>query len=82
MAEVLSLPLRERGLKHTPVICCTIPSLSLPLRERGLKLDETYSNVVDSRSLPLRERGLKLNLRRWNDRERLVAPPAGAWIET
>ncbi len=56
--------------------------MSLPIRERGLKRisQEEYETLL--KSLPIRERGLK-HLR-WigNDWTFLVAPNAGAWIET
>ena len=34
---LLSLPMRERGLKFDVVIIGHMPSQSLPMRERGLK---------------------------------------------
>ena len=55
-----SLPMRERGLKHSmnsePMPLCT----SLPMRERGLKLYKQKEILKQMTSLPMRERGLKL----------------------
>ena len=34
----MSLPMRERGLKHSKVIGSDRRHVSLPMRERGLKL--------------------------------------------
>ena len=48
-ADMLSLPLRERGLKC--VICEDLRllcSMSLPLRERGLKSNSSYLIVSPS----------------------------------
>ncbi len=60
MAELRSLPSRERGLKSsirktgeykiTP---------SLPSRERGLKFAALEGSDAEDQSLPSRERGLK-----------------------
>ena len=55
---------------------------SLPSRERGLKQVGAFKNRENAESLPSRERGLKLyramSVYEWN----VVAPFAGAWIET
>ena len=60
MKEVLSLPMRERGLKprNRYDISCIPPSL--PMRERGLK--PVIADILElyQESLPMRERGLKL----------------------
>jgi len=56
--------------------------LSLPSRERGLKLAPTFLNVVDLTSLPSRERGLKHKVAGDSITFAVVAPLAGAWIET
>ena len=58
---LLSLPLRERGLKSHVLFLISDDILSLPLRERGLKFTTAYKDDIERESLPLRERGLKLN---------------------
>ena len=56
--------------------------LSLPLRERGSKPVPWIDEAIGRASLPLRERGSKLHLRARSSARVLVAPFAGAWIET
>ena len=56
--------------------------MSLPTRERGLKLSESDYSSDNSESLPTRERGLKLENAKNELFPQLVAPHAGAWIET
>ena len=79
---VWSLPSRERGLKH---LRCGNPhkvQLSLPSRERGLKRTGDNERVFRRWSLPSRERGLKPEDMEQSLKIVLVAPFAGAWIET
>ena len=58
--EVLSFPLRERGLKRAGNVIHVSLQLSFPLRERGLKLLPGHSlRPPPASSFPLRERGLK-----------------------
>ena len=55
---------------------------SLPPRERGLKLPISSGMIKALLSLPPRERGLKRIQKYTEGYQRIVAPPAGAWIET
>ena len=57
-------------------------SPSLPTRERGLKLGVWLLFIGVLMSLPTRERGLKQTKREILTQFVLVAPHAGAWIET
>ena len=56
--------------------------LSLPVRERGLKREWHKQLEFARRSLPVRERGLKRDVKHTVTDGLLVAPRAGAWIET
>ena len=56
--------------------------MSLPARERGLKQKLKVAPLDLTLSLPPRERGLKLINIYIKMSLDLVAPPAGAWIET
>ncbi len=55
---------------------------SPPARGRGLKLDCFSRNIANSGSPPARGRGLKHILSGQCLVSTLVAPRAGAWIET
>ena len=55
---------------------------SLPSRERGLKHREYASYCLSVLSLPSRERGLKHTTHSYRLASHIVAPFAGAWIET
>ena len=55
---------------------------SHPLRVRGLKLRGLYISKLVLPSHPLRVRGLKHLLKRYKNDLPIVAPFAGAWIET
>ena len=55
---------------------------SLPSRERGLKRKQLLDFLNSFKSLPSRERGLKLITKWIQLNQELVAPLAGAWIET
>ena len=81
--EPKSLPTRERGLKQ-PSGAITKTSLpSLPTRERGLKRWMVSLRLrTRPRSLPTRERGLKHDGHNVPEVAPVVAPHAGAWIET
>ena len=59
---LMSLPLRERGLKYHSLTSITTAPASLPLRERGLKCNKIKAFEEIGRSLPLRERGLKSSI--------------------
>ena len=78
---VMSLSLRERGLKSCGL--CKVPErhLSLSLRERGLKYRNMGIYAIHLQSLSLRERGLKSNQKRTFVLSSLVALLARAWIE-
>jgi len=76
----LSLPSRERGLKHHLRADLGPQPAVAPLRERGLKCDRV-GRTASSCALPARERGLKL-INVEGDHLVNVAPLAGAWIET
>ncbi len=52
------------------------------MRERGLKHVNIRRLVADSLSLPMRERGLKPSPPASARGPMMVAPHAGAWIET
>ena len=71
-----------RGLKRGHVLEACLQRVSHPTRVRGLKLKTNLIYITQKRSHPTRVRGLKLDVpvtRRPHD---LVAPHAGAWIET
>ncbi len=55
----MSLPVRERGLKHLYRFVFKISRPSLPVRERGLKRSQKDITEENNMSLPVRERGLK-----------------------
>ena len=80
--RILSLPMRERGLKQKSLEEYRQRCLSLPMRERGLKHLDAYGGVNNKSSLPMRERGLKLGAVTGHGLPVVVAPHAGAWIET
>ena len=56
--------------------------MSLPSRERGLKLCIATAESTEEASLPSRERGLKPGIDLGSVKCCVVAPFAGAWIET
>ena len=58
------------------------PEASLPVRERGLKRRTSSTIQRMTESLPVRERGLKRRKARDIVHADIVAPRAGAWIET
>ena len=55
---------------------------SHPARVRGLKLFGVIFIIVKATSHPARVRGLKLPVEAGDTEKQLVAPRAGAWIET
>ena len=63
------------------IVFC-ISKRSRPTRARGLKPCIVSGRVVQSLSRPTRARGLKLAGRAIVLKPSLVAPHAGAWIET
>ena len=80
-ATVWSLPSRGRGLKCATSSKLGIMTKSLPSRGRGLKFAFTGARKGEILSLPSRGRGLKSKFMEMNDKEKAVAPFAGAWIE-
>ena len=77
-----SLPMRERELKQTKCLRLDAFCSSLPMRERELKPPVQTGCYLPDRSLPMRERELKLLFQRFSISACLVAPHAGARIET
>ena len=74
----MSLPTRERELKHPRALSIVTAWLSLPTRERELKRLLVWRNANCTVSLPTRERELKLE-DDGGERLRLcVAPYTGA----
>ena len=78
---LLSLPLRERGLKfnfnfHSPTV-----SKSLPLRERGLKFSITLKIDSVPHVAPLAGAWIEIQMYGVEIKLPYVAPLAGAWIE-
>ena len=74
--------MRARGLKQYLLADKSAQGLSRPMRARGLKRAVTADGGGMGGSRPMRARGLKLEcevIRRHLD---LVAPHAGAWVET
>ena len=51
---LLSLPMRERGLKFILSILPAVPVMSLPMRERGLKYVMPDEDLAKDLSLPMR----------------------------
>ena len=52
------------------------------MRARGLKLSQSQKNIIVELSRPMRARGLKQKTRPLYVPVIIVAPHAGAWIET
>jgi len=78
----MSHPVRVRGLKLDTGDVSLILKKSHPVRVRGLKRSCPPAWIGQLKSHPVRVRGLKL-LSRYGPRQHLVvAPRAGAWIET
>ena len=81
--SILSLPVRERGLKLGLMGIDVKARKSLPVRERGLKQDARHYRP-GSRAVAPRA-GAWIETERIADAEAAkaaVAPRAGAWIET
>ena len=74
--------MRERGLKLINVSASCGVYMSLPMRERGLKHVGYKLPYFYATSLPMRERGLKHVGDGSYNAKIIVAPHAGAWIET
>ena len=74
--------MRVRGLKLENVGGTILLITSHPMRVRGLKLENVGGTILLITSHPMRVRGLKLIRLMTFWKEFLVAPHAGAWIET
>ena len=74
--------MRVRGLKLVVLCSLSFDVESHPMRVRGLKPLSPYLLDYTSKSHPMRVRGLKHIKRLCSSTPRLVAPHAGAWIET
>ena len=77
-----SHPTRVRGLKPMMLSSMLQATLSHPTRVRGLKLCHRAAREYNVESHPTRVRGLKLHYIHLLLFDCLVAPHAGAWIET
>ena len=78
----MSHPTRVRGLKLRGYSLIVTPKKSHPTRVRGLKRGCIYNAKAAGLSHPTRVRGLKLYHVVYDIRHTVVAPYAGAWIET
>ena len=78
----VSPPMRGRGLKQIDRLFSGKMITSPPMRGRGLKPHSTFEIMEDNESPPMRGRGLKLSMLLRIILMLLVAPHAGAWIET
>ena len=78
---IASLPVRERGLKSSPIGERNMVDTVAP--RAGAWIEILTIKAVDEydASLPVRERGLKLDLHNEYGISITVAPRAGAWIE-
>ena len=74
--------MRARGLKLADHHSTPAKSASRPVRARGLKPYHRAPWPAPCWSRPVRARGLKHHYRIAIMQSRLVAPRAGAWIET
>ena len=79
---LLSPPMRGRGLKHYHERTNSSKYRSPPMRGRGLKHLAISMLVEAGESPPMRGRGLKQAIVAQGNPRHLVAPHAGAWIET
>ena len=77
-----SHPPRVRGLKLASIAERTALAASHPPRVRGLKHTSILKVIQSYSSHPPRVRGLKRKIEDENDEQPMVAPSAGAWIET
>ncbi len=74
--------MRARGLKLFPKINLGLFIGSRPVRARGLKLIKKVCSNRCKESRPVRARGLKRVGQMGQKQHYIVAPRAGAWIET
>ena len=73
--------MRVRGLKQGAHPLVTLENVSHPMRVRGLKQNRGFDKKVRAASHPMRVRGLKPEYDKLG-LDTIVAPHAGAWIET
>ena len=78
---LVSLPVRECGLKLKLIFKNFNLFLSLPVRECGLKSDFPAHDIINAMSLPVRECGLKFHGGCAGRSKCRVTPRAGVWIE-
>ena len=81
-AEVLSHPLRVRGLKPERVKLCQRVSFVASFTGAWVETTEGDRTGVAGTSHPLRVRGLKLSYSRGGSGSFAVASFTGAWVET
>ena len=74
--------MRARGLKPPRCFASASRPTSRPVRARGLKPSHLEQWAKYPPSRPVRARGLKHHLPRPQRHQVLVAPRAGAWLET
>ena len=74
--------MRARGLKQIFKLLMIVILKSRPMRARGLKHDMNLTFCFNDMSRPMRARGLKRFRCRPYPWRAMVAPHAGAWVET
>ncbi len=74
--------MRARGLKLQKLYDYESTNMSRPVRARGLKHGNVARGAILRQSRPVRARGLKQHTVGIIVNTRLVAPRAGAWLET
>ena len=79
---IVSLPMRERGLKQSWIHLHIAERFVAPHAGAWIETNFIVARVLHKQSLPMRERGLKHRKGFGVYRRRKVAPHAGAWIET
>ena len=79
--QVLSLPLRECGLKYTEECRKVYNIIVTPLAGVWIEIFTGAVTATSLTSLPLRECGLKFSVYRQKYSCQLVTPLAGVWIE-
>ncbi len=80
--RLMSLPVRERGLKLKPGDVSVMGQTVAPRAGAWIETSNCKGCMDGRRSLPVRERGLKQHILSFILLYTRVAPRAGAWIET
>ena len=75
---LLSLPMRERGLKCRQQRNTGDPARSLPMRERGLKYVMPDEDLAKDLSLPMRGAWIEISIMAITSAVLIVAPHAGS----